>query len=143
MWLQRVQRPCLNRHATPLTRMPGVLPPPAKHQVFILKTSSLFRSVVRVPRTRAAGPVADAQRTRIAQTAVGQPRHAARAVSTEDSFTHVRDLAAIDVDRDLERSATVLAQEFTRVVDDAVGDVQRRSRVDLGELVFAVDTGDT
>ncbi len=43
------------------------------------------------------------------------------------------------VDRDLERGAAVLAQELARAVDDAVRDVQRRGRVDLRELVLAVD----
>src|SRR3954465_6428205 len=118
--------------------MPGVFPPPAKPQVFILKTSSLFRSVVRISRTRAAGPRTDAQRSAVVQTAVGQLRDAARAVRAEHALAHVRDIATIRVDSDLERGAAVLAQELAHGIHDAVRNIQRRSRVDLGELVRAI-----
>ena len=115
----------LPAHSHHRTENAGGVATPGQASVFILKTGSLFRSIVRVPRTRAARPGSDAQRSRVAQAAVGQSRNAARAVGTEDAFAHVRDLATIDVDRDLERGAAVLAQELARVVDDAVREVDR------------------
>src|SRR6187200_2487225 len=106
---------------SPLPRDPppgecrGCFPPPAKPQVFILKTRGLFRSVVRVPGAGAARPRTDAQRPAVVQSAVGQLRDAARAVSAEDAFLHVRDLATIRIDRDLEGSAAVLTDELRHV----------------------------
>ena len=71
-------------------------------------------------RRGTTSPAADTQLTRITQTTVGNARGRGAAVSSEYPFFHIGNLAVIHGHVDGEGRTTVLTQEFTHVIHQAI-----------------------